>query len=97
MSGFRSDLKIIVFGNSGTGKTNFVTKWTKNIFSEKYKSTIVSEFEFKIYEKDGKIYRIQLWDLAGQDKNQMVAKIYAKDAHGCIYMSDVSNKQAREE
>ena len=97
MSGFRSDLKIIVIGNSATGKTNFVNKWTKNIFSEIYKATIVSEFGLKIYEKDGKLYRIQLWDLAGQDKNHMVTKIFAKDAHGCVCMSDAINKQSREE
>ena len=97
MSGFRSDLKIIVIGNSATGKTNFVNKWTKNIFSEIYKATIVSEFGLKIYEKDGKLYRIQLWDLAGQDKNHMVTKIFAKDAHGCVCMSDATNKQSREE
>ena len=61
----RGDLKIIVIGTAGTGKTSFVNKWTKNIFSENYKATIVSEFGFKIVEINGKIYRIQLWDLAG--------------------------------
>lgn len=78
MSGFRSDLKIIVIGTSGTGKTSFVNKWTKNIFSDTYKATIVSEFGFKIFEQEGKLYRIQLWDLAGQDKNAMVTKILQK-------------------
>ena len=97
MSGFRTDLKIIVIGASGTWKTSLVNKWTKNLFSEAYKATIVSEFGFKIFEKDGKLYRIQLWDLAGQDKNAMVTKIFAKDAHGCIIMSDATNKQTREE
>ena len=96
-SGFRSDLKIIVIGTSGTGKTSFVNKWTKNIFSDTYKATIVSEFGFKIFEQDGKLYRIQLWDLAGQDKNAMVTKIFAKDAHGCVVMADATNAQTREE
>ena len=96
-SGFRSDLKIIVIGPSGTGKTSFVNKWTKNIFSDTYKATIVSEFGFKIFEQDGKLYRIQLWDLAGQDKNAMVTKIFAKDAHGCVVMADATNAQTREE
>ncbi len=95
--GFRSDLKIIVIGNSGTGKTSFVNRWTKNIFSDTYKATIVSEFGFKIFEADGKLYRIQLWDLAGQDKNAMVTKIFAKDSHGCIVMADATNLQTREE
>ena len=97
MSSFRSDLKIIVIGTSGTGKTSFVNKWTKNIFSDTYKATIVSEFGFKIFEQEGKLYRIQLWDLAGQDKNAMVTKIFAKDAHGCVVMSDATNIQTRED
>ena len=96
-SGFRSYLKIIVIGTSGTGKTSFVNKWTKNIFSDTYKATIVSEFGFKIFEQDGKLYRIQLWDLAGQDKNAMVTKIFAKDAHGCVVMADATNAQTRDE
>ena len=96
-STFRSDLKIIVIGTSGTGKTSFVNKWTKNIFSDTYKATIVSEFGFKIFEHDGKLYRIQLWDLAGQDKNAMVTKIFAKDSHGCVVMSDATNISTREE
>ena len=96
-AGFRSDLKIIVIGTSGTGKTSFVNKWTKNIFSDTYKATIVSEFGFKIFEQEGKLYRIQLWDLAGQDKNAMVTKIFAKDAHGCVVMADATNAQTREE
>ena len=95
--GYRSDLKIIVIGNTQTGKTSYVNKLTKNIFSDVYKATIVSEFSFKILEMHGKLYRVQILDLAGQDKNSMVTKIFSKDAHGCIVMSDAINLQTREE
>ena len=57
----------------------------------------MEEFGFKLFEKDGKLYRIQLWDLAGQDKNSMVTKIFAKDAHGLLIVSDATNSQLREE
>ena len=97
MSNFRRDLKLIVVGNSKTGKTSFVNKWTKNIFNSTYQATIVSEYGCKIFEKEGKLYRIQLWDLAGQDKNNMVTKIFSKDSHGCIFVSDAENIQTREE
>ena len=50
----RSDLKIIVIGSSGAGKTSYVNKWTKNIFTEDYKSTIESEYGFKVFENEGK-------------------------------------------
>ena len=94
---FRSDLKLIVIGTSGTGKTSLVKKWTKNTFTDTYKATIVSEFGFKIFENEKKLYRIQLWDLAGQDKNAMVTKIFAKDAHGVIVLSDATNIETRED
>ena len=93
----RTDLKIIVIGTSGTGKTSFVNKWTKNIFSDSYKATIALEFCFKILEDEGKIYRVMLWDVAGQDKNIMVTKIFAKDAYGCVIIYDATNSKTREE
>ena len=92
-----TDLKIIVIGKSGTGKTSYVNKWTKNIFTESYKATIVSEYCFKIYEHNGKLYRIQLWDIAGQDRSAKLTKTFAKGSHGCIIMSDATNKETREE
>ena len=93
----RSDLKIIVIGSSGTGKTSYVNKWTKNVFLEEYKATIVSEFGFKVFEQEGKLYRIQLWDLAGQDKNSTVTKIFAKDSHGCVILSDATKPNTLDE
>ena len=93
----RSDLKIIVIGSSGTGKTSYVNKWTKNVFLEEYKATIVSEFGFKVFEQEGKLYRIQLWDLAGQDKNATVTKIFAKDSHGCVILSDATKPNTLDE
>ena len=74
-----------------------MNRWIKDIFSDTYKETIISEFGFKIVEENGKLYRIQLWDLAGQDKNTMVTKIFAKDAHGCVVMSDATKRQSRKE
>ena len=92
-----TDLKIIVIGKSGTGKTSYVNRWTKNIFSESYKATIVSEYGYKIYQHDGKLYRIQLWDIAGQDRNVKLTKTFAKKSHGCIVLSDAINIESRNE
>jgi small GTP-binding protein len=93
----RTDLKIIVVGSSGTGKTCYVNKWTKNTFIEDYKATIVSEFGFKIFENEGKLYRIQLWDLGGQDKSATVTKIFAKDSNGCVIVCDSTKSSTLEE
>jgi Ras-related protein Rab-7L1 len=94
MKNIRSDLKIIIVGNAGTGKTSFVNKWTKNVFNENYKATIVSEFGYKIFEYQGKAYRIQVWDLAGQDKNTTMTKVFCKDSHGVVILSDITNSSS---
>ena len=89
----KNDIKIIVVGNSGTGKTSFVNKWIKDTFDETYKATIVSEFSYKIVEYKDKTYKIQLWDLAGMDQNICITKIFSKDSHGCIVLSDITDEK----
>ena len=92
-----TDLKIIVIGKSGTGKTSFVNKWTKNEFSEAYKATIVSEYSYKIIDYGKSFYRIQLWDLAGQDRTAKITKAFAKGSHGCVVLCDATNIDTRQE
>ena len=46
----KADIKIIIIGNCDTGKTSFYQLWVKQKFSEKYKATIMTDFNFKIYE-----------------------------------------------
>ena len=43
-----TDLKVIVIGDSGTGKSSFIRKWTKDTFSDTYKTTIKNNIEFKV-------------------------------------------------
>ena len=90
--GTKSELKLIVVGCSGTGKTSFVSKWTKDIFEDNYKATVVSEFSYKIFEYKGKYYKVQLWDIAGQDQNICITKIFSKDSHGCIVLTDIKDE-----
>jgi len=92
-----TDLKIIIVGNSDTGKTSFANRWTKGEFTSVYKATIASEFSYKIYEIKGKYYRIQLWDIAGQDKSIKVTRVFCNDAHGVIVLSDVTKKRELKE
>lgn len=93
MTQIRTDLKILLIGSSGTGKTSFMNRWTHGEFDDIHKPTLVSEFGFKIYQSNNKFYRIQLWDIGGQDKSPSMAKIFSRDSHGCIVLSDSTNKE----
>ena len=92
----KMDLKIIILGNSGTGKTSLCKKWIGEE-RESIKPTIITEYFSKIYVYNDKAYRIQLWDIGGQDKSNAIGKVFSKDSHGCILVSDVNNNQSLED
>ena len=37
---YRDEIQIFVIGDSATGRTSYVNKWTKNIFTDSYKASI---------------------------------------------------------
>ena len=88
---------ILLIGNLRTGKTQFMNKWKKDIFSDIYRATYISGLWFKNIEKNGKNYFIKIFDISGNDHNHLESKIFAKDCDGCIIMSDATNKKTREE
>ena len=86
----KSIIKIVIVGNSGTGKTSFCNKWMKDKFIDQYQATIMSDFSYKIYEYKGNYYKIQFWDIGGQDKNILMTKVFCNGAHGCLILSDIT-------
>ena len=92
----RTSIKIVIVGNSGTGKTSFCNRWMKDKFTDDYKATVMSDFSYKIYEYKGNYYKIQFWDIAGQDKNIYTSKVFLKGAHGSLIVSDITNKETLE-
>ena len=84
-----TEIKIIIIGKSDSGKTSYVNRWIKNTFSEARRSTIVSEFSSKIYKYKNKLYKINLWDIAGQDHFPYLIEAFCKDAKGCITLSNI--------
>ena len=84
--------KVLVIGDVGVGKTSMVNRIVYNTFSEKYKATIGCEFGLKIIEINGDSVRIQLWDLAGQDRLGGISRLYCRDANGAIVVNDVTRE-----
>ena len=89
----KDDLKIVVVGHCDTGKTSFCHLWVKNEFPEKYKATVMTDFNYKIYKYNNEYYKVQIWDIAGQDRSIGTTKVLTKDAHACLIFSDITNRK----
>lgn len=92
----RSDIKICIVGQCGVGKTSFGHRWVEGLFEDKYTATIMSGFSYKLYEYKGNYYKIQLWDIAGQDKNIYTSRVFTKNAHGILVICDATSNQSLE-
>jgi Ras-related protein Rab-11A len=74
MAGYRAEddydylFKVVLIGDSGVGKSNLLSRFTRNEFSLESKSTIGVEFATRSLDVDGKVIKAQIWDTAGQER-----------------------------
>ncbi|KAL7202449.1 hypothetical protein ACSBR1_034007 [Camellia fascicularis] len=75
MTGYRAEdeydylFKLVLIGDSGVGKLNLLSRFTRNEFNLESKSIIGIEFATKSLNIDGKVIKAQIWDTAGQERS----------------------------
>jgi len=87
-------LKFVIIGDSGVGKSNILLRYMNNTFSEDFKATVGVEFGAKNLEINNKIYRIQIWDTAGQENFRSIARAYYKNSVCACIVYDISNRKS---
>lgn len=64
--------KVVLIGDSGVGKSNLLSRFTRNEFNLESKSTIGVEFATRSIQVDGKTIKAQIWDTAGQERYRAI-------------------------
>ena len=90
------DLKIIIVGDTATGKTSIIERYTKGTFLGNKISTISPEFSTKVINSNNIFFRINFWDIPGQDRDYSLARVFCKDSNGIILCCEVCNENSRE-
>jgi GTPase SAR1 family protein len=68
--------QVLVVGDLGVGKTSLIQRYVHNIFSREYKATIGVDFAYKLIKiSDDKVVRLQLWDIAGQERYGTMTRV----------------------
>ncbi|XP_059162788.1 uncharacterized protein LOC131946154 [Physella acuta] len=83
--------KILVIGDHDVGKTSLLTSLTGREFSETNRPTVGVDFVRKIFEVDGALVQLQIWDTSGLEKFRSITKSQYKDVHGFFLVYDVTS------
>ena len=90
----QNDIKIILIGNSGVGKTNLIRVAVDKGFNEIEESSLTTSFSRKKITIHDKEYSICLWDTIGQENLRMMNRLFYKNAKIVIFVYDITNKKS---
>ncbi|XP_044461310.1 ras-related protein Rab2BV-like [Mangifera indica] len=85
--------KIVLIGDSGVGKSNILSRFTRNEFCLESKSTIGVEFATRTLKVEGKTVKAQIWDTAGQERYRAITSAYYRGAVGALLVYDITKRQ----
>lgn len=94
------NLKIVLIGESGVGKTCLLGRFLSNTFTENSLSSTNASYAGKIVkfdEYEGKSLKYEIWDTAGQELYKGLTKIFYKNAGAAILVYDITRKKSFEE
>ncbi|CDW89880.1 rab gtpase 2b [Stylonychia lemnae] len=88
--------KLIVIGNSGVGKSCIMTRFLRNEFRDDHEVTLGVEFGSLFIKMEETLFKMQIWDTAGQESFQSITKTFYRGAHAILLTYSIASKQSFE-
>ena len=82
--------KIVLAGNSGVGKSNLLSRFTRDEFNFDTRTTIGVGFDEKLLKIGDKKVRLEVWDTAGHEKFRAITPAYYRSSNGVVLVFDVT-------
>jgi len=86
--------KLLIIGDSGVGKSCLLLRFSDNIFTDSFISTIGVDFKIRTIEVGNSRVRLQIWDTAGQERFRTITSSYYRGAHGIIVVYDITEQKS---
>jgi small GTP-binding protein len=80
--------KICMLGGTAVGKTSLVARYVRNMFSDKYLSSIGVKVDKKVVAVDDNEVSLVLWDIHGDDQFQAIRTSYLRGTSGYLLVVD---------
>ena len=88
------EVRYIIVGDSGVGKTNIIYRFVKGEFQNDVQSTLGVDFLSKNMQKKDIIFKLQIWDTNGMETFRSIRQNYYKNAACAIIVYDVTDEKS---
>ena len=82
--------KLILVGDSAVGKSALMNRVTTNDFTQDHEVTVGVEFGSLVIEYEHNLFKVQVWDTAGQENFKSVTKVFYRGAHVVFLTFDLT-------
>jgi len=89
-----ANLKILIIGESGVGKSSLLLRFTDDQFDPELAATIGVDFKVKVITIDGNKVKLAIWDTAGQERFRTLTPSYYRGGQGAILVYDVTSRES---
>ena len=89
-----NNIKVILIGEGGTGKTSLIRNVIGLPFCQTIETTSANSFSTKQITINKKTYNINLWDTIGQEKYRALTKIFIKESDIVVLVYDITNRKS---
>lgn len=87
----KPELKLLLLGESGVGKTCSIIRFIDNNFAHTYAATIGIDFKKKEIKINNKEMIVKVWDTAGQERFRTITTSYIRGADLLLLCYDVTD------
>lgn len=92
------NMKIVVLGATGVGKTCLLNRYTRDIFTSVPMTSSAYYKSHRVLSQDKKIdIDLSIWDTAGQEMYKSMSFFYCRNADAVILVYDITNIESFEE
>ncbi len=86
-------VKLILLGDTYTGKSSILSMYKDNCFNENISATIGVDFVKSTIKKNNNDYSLYIWDTSGQEKFNSIILSYYRNISVILLVFDLSNRK----
>lgn len=91
------DVKVIILGENGVGKTSIINRYINDEFNPNNVSeTLGSTFSMKEIKKLNIIYKLKIWDSTGQEKYHSITKLFINGSNIVLLVYSLDSRESFE-